>query len=157
MQTEETSGAGWIRDLVIDQKRFNELIRKRQVPGATLAVLVGDDLHTLASGVLNLDTGVDATPDSMFQLASITKVYTATVFMRLVERGLVSLDTPVTKVLPDFKVADPEVVRRVTMRHLLTHTSGIGGDFFAEPGAGTIASNVTWRRAPSWGRMSRSA
>jgi CubicO group peptidase (beta-lactamase class C family) len=115
---------------VIDQKRFDELVRKHQVPGATLAVLAGDVLRTLASGVLNLDTGVDATPDSMFQLASITKVYTATVFMRLAGQGLVGLDTPVTEVLPAFKVADPEVVRKVTMRHLMTHMSGIGGDFF---------------------------
>jgi CubicO group peptidase (beta-lactamase class C family) len=115
---------------VIDQERFDELIRKHRVPGATLAVLAGDDLHTLASGVLNLGTGVDVTPDSMFQLASITKVYTATVFMRLVEQGLVGVDTLVTEVLPDFTVADPEVARTVTMRHLLTHTSGIGGDFF---------------------------
>jgi CubicO group peptidase (beta-lactamase class C family) len=117
-------------NLMIGQRRFDELVRKRQVPGATLAVLVGDDVHALASGVLNLDTDVAATPDSMFQLASITKVYTATVFMRLVEQGLVGLGTPVSEVLPDFKVADPDVTRRVTMRHLLTHTSGIGGDFF---------------------------
>ena len=115
---------------MIGQKRFDELVREHQVPGATLAVLAGDELHTLASGVLNLGTGVEVTPDSMFQLASITKVYTATVFMRLAEQGLVSLDTAVQDVLPDFTAADPEVARQVTMRHLLTHTSGIGGDFF---------------------------
>jgi CubicO group peptidase (beta-lactamase class C family) len=115
---------------MMDQSRFDELVREHQVPGATLAVLTGEDLHTRASGVLNLDTGVEVTPDSMFQLASITKAYTATVFIRLAEQGLVGLDTAVREVLPDFKVADPEVARRVTMRHLLTHTSGIGGDFF---------------------------
>jgi CubicO group peptidase (beta-lactamase class C family) len=115
---------------MIGQERFDELVREHQVPGATLAVLAGDDLHTLASGVLNLGTGVEVTPDSVFQLASITKVYTATVFMRLAGQGLVGLDTAVREVLPDFKVADPEVARQVTMRHLLTHTSGIGGDFF---------------------------
>lgn len=114
----------------MDQKRFDELLAEHGVPGATLAVLAGDEVHALASGILNLDTGVEATTDSMFQLASITKTYTATVFMRLVEQGLVTLDTPVIEVLPDFKVADPEVTRNVTMRHLLTHTSGIGGDFF---------------------------
>jgi len=114
----------------MEQARFDELVREHQVPGATLAVLAGDDLRTLASGVLNLGTGVAATPDSMFQIASITKVYTATVFMRLVEQGLVGLDTRVREVLPDFAVADPEVARQVRMRHLLTHTSGIGGDFF---------------------------
>ena len=114
----------------MDQKRFDELLAEYGVPGATLAVLAGDEVHALASGILNLDTGVEATTDSMFQLASVTKPYTATVFMRLVEQGLATLDTPVVEVLPDFRVADPEVTRAVTMRHLLTHTSGIGGDFF---------------------------
>jgi CubicO group peptidase (beta-lactamase class C family) len=80
--------------------------------------------------VLNLATGVEATTDSLFQIASITKVYTATVFMRLVEQGLVGLDTPVVEVLPGFALADPEVAGKVTMRHLLSHTSGIGSDFF---------------------------
>jgi CubicO group peptidase (beta-lactamase class C family) len=120
----------------MDQKRFDELRAEHGVPGATLAVLVGADLHALASGILNLDTGVEATTDSIFQLASITKVYTATVFQRLVGQGLVALDTPVIEVLPDFKVADPAVTRAVTMRHLLTHTSGIGSDFFEATGRG---------------------
>jgi CubicO group peptidase (beta-lactamase class C family) len=114
----------------MDQKRFDELVLKHRVPGASLAVLAGDDVHRLASGVLNLATGVEATTDSLFQIASITKVYTATVFMRLVEQGLVGLDTRVVEVLPDFALADPDVAQKVTMRHLLSHTSGMGSDFF---------------------------
>ena len=55
------------RDGVMDQKRFDELLLKHQVPGATLAVLAGDDVSALASGVLNLATGVEATTDSLFQ------------------------------------------------------------------------------------------
>ena len=86
-------GFGSVRSRVMDQKRFDALVTEYGVPGATLAVLDGDEVHALASGVLNADTGVEATTDSMFQLASITKVYTATVFIRLVEEGLATLDT----------------------------------------------------------------
>jgi CubicO group peptidase (beta-lactamase class C family) len=114
----------------MDQMRFDELVRKHGIPGASLAVLAAGDVSALASGVLNLSTGVEATTDSLFQIASITKVYTATVFMRLVEQGLVGLDTPVVEVLPDFALAEPGVAQKVTMRHLLSHTSGIGSDFF---------------------------
>jgi CubicO group peptidase (beta-lactamase class C family) len=126
-------------DRVIDQKRFDELAARHNVPGASLAVLVGEELHELATGVLNTVTGVEATTDSLFQIASITKPYTATMFMRLVEQGLVGLDTRVVEILPDFKVADAEVTEQVTMRQLLTHTSGIAGDFFHDSGRGDDA------------------
>jgi CubicO group peptidase (beta-lactamase class C family) len=66
----------------------------------------------------------------------VTKVWTATVLMRLVEQGRVGLDTPVAEVLPGFRVADAAVSRQVTLQHLLTHTSGIDGDFFHDTGRG---------------------
>jgi CubicO group peptidase (beta-lactamase class C family) len=106
------------------------------VPGASLAVLADGEVTALATGVLHKGTGVAATTDSLFQIGSITKVYTATVLLRLVDQGLASLDTPVVEILPEFRVADPEVSRRVTLRHLLSHTSGISGDFFHDTGRG---------------------
>jgi len=60
----------------------------------------------------------------------MTKAYTATVVLALVDQGLAGVDAPVAELLPGFRVADPEVSRRVTLRHLLCHTSGINGDFF---------------------------
>src|SRR5690606_31875560 len=56
--------------------------------------------------------------------------------MQLVEEGKLDLDAPVRKVLPDFAVADAEVSARVTLRHLLNHTSGIDGDYFRDAGRG---------------------
>jgi len=56
--------------------------------------------------------------------------------LRLVDQGLATVDTPVAEILPGFRVADPEVSRRVTLRHLLCHTSGINGDFFLDTGPG---------------------
>jgi CubicO group peptidase (beta-lactamase class C family) len=119
--------------------RLDELAAKHKVVGASVAVLADGDIHTAAYGLLNLATGVEATTDSLFQTGSIGKVLAATVTLRLVEEGLLSLDDPVVRHLPEFKVADPEVTRQVTVRHLLTHTSGIDGDYFVDTGRGDDA------------------
>jgi CubicO group peptidase (beta-lactamase class C family) len=121
--------AGW-------QPRLEELARRHAVPGASLAVLADGEVTALATGVLHKGTGVEATTDSLFQIGSISKVYTATVLLRLVDQGLASVDTPVVEVLPNFRVADPQVSRQVTLRHRLSHTSGINGDFFHDTGRG---------------------
>jgi CubicO group peptidase (beta-lactamase class C family) len=91
---------------------------------------------TAAAGVLNLDTNVAATEDSLFQIGSITKLYTAALVMQLVEEGTVDLDVPVITYLPELTLRDAEVARAVTLRHLLTHTSGISGDHFPDLGRG---------------------
>lgn len=121
--------AGW-------QERFDGLARRHGVPGASLAVLSGGRVEQLATGLLNVGTGVTATTDSLFQIGSITKLYTATVVMRLVEQGLVALDTPVAEILPGFRVADEDTSRRVTVRNLLAHTSGISGEPEIDAGRG---------------------
>jgi CubicO group peptidase (beta-lactamase class C family) len=123
-------------DVASWRERFDGLARRHGVPGASLAVLAGGQVQALATGVLNTGTGVEATTDSLFQIGSITKAYTATVVMGLVEEGLVTLDTPVADVLPEFRVADVEATRNVTLRHLLAHTSGINGDLFIDTGRG---------------------
>src|SRR5262249_46601104 len=59
--------------------------------------------------------------------------------MRLVEQGRLALDEPIRRYLPDLRMSDPEVAARVTMRHLLTHTSGLPADNFAPMGGGDDA------------------
>jgi len=123
------------------QRRLTALAQRHHVPGASLGILRlqpgrDDELVEVAHGLLNRDTGVTATTDSVFQIGSITKVWTATVILQLVDEGLVELDTPVADVLPDLRLADADVTKRVTIRHLLTHTSGIDGDVFTDTGRG---------------------
>ena len=127
-----TSGGRAPLDAAHWQRRLAALAERHKVPGATLGILRGDELITLAHGVLNVDTGVTTTPDSVFQIGSISKVWTATLVMQLVDEGKLDLDAPLTDVLPDLKLA----VAGVTMRHLLTHTSGIDGDVFTDTGRG---------------------
>jgi CubicO group peptidase (beta-lactamase class C family) len=86
--------------------------------------------------VLNVRTGTPVTTDALFQIGSITKVWTATLVLQLVDEGRVDLDAPVRRYLPDFRVADDAVSAALTIQHLLTHTSGIDGDHFADTGRG---------------------
>jgi CubicO group peptidase (beta-lactamase class C family) len=118
------------------QPRLAELLREHDVQGAALGILHRGEVTEVAAGVLNLNTGVEVTPDAVFQVGSMGKSWTATVVMQLVDEGKVELDGPVRTYLPDFKVADPEVSEAVTIRHLLTHSSGIDGDHFEDTGRG---------------------
>lgn len=116
--------------------RLDDLTRAYGVPGAALAVWARGELSEAASGVVNIETRVPATPDTLFQIGSITKLYTAAICLQLVEEGKLSLDEPVRTWLPEFKVADAEAGARMTLRDLLTHRSGIEGDFFRDAGRG---------------------
>ncbi len=116
--------------------RLVELVDKYKVPGATLGILRDGAITDMAAGVLSVVTGYRSTPDAIFQIGSISKVWTATLIMQLVDEGKLDLDAPVRDVLPDFAVADEEVSAIVTTRHLLTHTSGIDGDVFDDTGRG---------------------
>ena len=115
---------------------LDALTRECGVPGAALAVWAGDELAEAAAGVCNIETQVPVTAETLFQIGSITKLYTAALAMQLVEEGRLDLDQPVRAVLPEFRVADEEVSARVTLRHLLSHTGGFTGDFFEDAGRG---------------------
>lgn len=121
------------------QDRLDALARQHGVPGATLAVGLDGELLDFATGVLNVNTGVATTPTSVFQIGSNTKLLTTTLVMQLVDAGDVDLDEPVRRYLPDFSLADRAVAEEITVRQLLTHSSGIQGDYFQGFGRGDEA------------------
>jgi len=116
--------------------RLDDARERHGTPGASIAVLAPGRVDVAATGLLNISTGVEATTDSLFQIGSITKVWTATLAMQLVDEGLLDLDVPIRTYLPEFRVADEGTSKAATTRHLLTHTSGIDGDHFADTGRG---------------------
>ncbi len=123
------------------ERRLETLAARHHVPGAALGILRlrpdrEDELVVAATGVLATATGVETTADSVFQIGSITKVFTATLLLQLVDEGKVELDAPVQRVLPELRLRDADVAERLTLRHLLTHTSGIDGDVFTDTGRG---------------------
>jgi len=104
---------------------------RRKIPGLALAVVQRGQVIKLAGyGLASVELDVPVTPDSVFELASLTKQFTAAAIMKLVEEGKVGLDEPVAKYLPP----TPSAWSAITIRHLLTHTAGLsrpGKDFVA--------------------------
>lgn len=91
-------------------------------PGLSAAVAVdGALVWSGASGLADIENGVPAIADSVYRIASISKPIAATAVMQLVEQGKIDLDAPIQTYFPAF----PEKEFSVTVRHLLTHTSGI--------------------------------
>ncbi|MCF6468387.1 beta-lactamase family protein [Nonomuraea sp. MG754425] len=119
-------------------ERLPGLIAEHHVPGAVIGVHADGEHLERAAGVLNTRTGVPVTTDSLFQIGSISKVWTATLALQLVEDGRLDLDRPVRAYLPDFRPAD-ESAALITTRHLLCHTAGFEGDRFTDTGRGDDA------------------
>jgi D-alanyl-D-alanine carboxypeptidase len=97
-------------------------MRKRHLPAVAVVVIrEGKVVKEKAYGLANIELNVPASDDTIFQIASTTKAFTATAIMSLVEEGKFSLDERVRKILPQLPLA----WNGVTVRHLLTHTSGL--------------------------------
>ncbi len=97
-------------------------MNEQKIPGVSIAVARGGrTLLAKGYGLANVELDVKASPSTVYRIGSLTKQFTAAATMRLVEAGRIALDDPIEKYLPDYPVAG----RRITIRHLLTHTSGI--------------------------------
>ena len=129
----------------IDQT-LREGIERRKIPCVAAMVASPDKiLYSGAFGKRDSASGVDVQPDSIFQIASMTKAITSVAAMQLVERGRLKLDEPVAKHLPElgnlnviqgFDAAGKPILRPavkpITLRHLLTHTSGFAYPTWSE-------------------------
>lgn len=118
------------------ERRLPELIAEHKVPAAAVAVYAGGEVLDYATGLLSKATGVAATPDSVFQIGSITKTWTATLVMQLVDEGQVDLDRPVRDYVPELALADEAAAAAMTVRQVLCHTAGFEGDIFTDTGKG---------------------
>jgi CubicO group peptidase (beta-lactamase class C family) len=116
-------------------------MKRLHVPGVAIGIIDGpaNAIHTAAFGVTNVETGVPVTTDTLFQIGSISKTFTGTLAMIMVEAGRLDLDVPIRTYLPDLTLADETVAANVTMRHLLNHTGGWVGDIFDDTGWGDDA------------------
>ena len=114
-------------------------MKKLKVPGAAVGVLKSGRRYTKGYGITNVDHPLPVDENTLFQIGSTTKTYTATAAMMLVEQGKLDLDRPVRSYLKDFKLKNQEAAKKVTLRHLLTHMGGWLGDYFNETGRGDDA------------------
>lgn len=112
-------------------------IRENRIVGAVVLVAKnGEVIYQRAAGLADRENATPMRADAIFRLASVTKPIVSVVIMHLVEAGLISLDDPVARWFPDFRPSLPDgAVPAITVRHLLTHTSGLSYRF-QEPGGG---------------------
>jgi len=134
--TEQAVGTGL--DVGLETHARERMTRWR-VPGVAVGELSGETRAVAGFGVASLETGYPVHPDSLFQIGSISKVFTATLVVMLVEEGKLDLDTPVITWAPDLKLADPTAREQVTLGMLLCHSAGFYGDFFEDFGMGDDA------------------
>lgn len=93
-------------------------------PGGALLVMKGDStLYLKCFGIADMESGEKITPNTLFNLGSISKTFVASGIAIMEERGLLSPADPVSRYFPEFK--NREIAERVTIMHLLTHTSGL--------------------------------
>ncbi len=119
--------------------RLQTEMKRLKIPGAAIGILHEGQEFYAGFGKTSLENPLPVTPDTLFQVGSISKTFTATLLMQLMEAGKLKLDSPVRKILPKFKMSDKEVEKSLTTRHLLTHTGGWIGDYFNDFGNGDDA------------------
>jgi D-alanyl-D-alanine carboxypeptidase len=110
------------------------------VPAVQVAVSQGGRIiYAEAFGVTDQGTAIAATPRSVMQTGSVTKQFTAAAILRLAERGSLSLDDRIEKFVPEF---DPRGAT-ITLRHLLSHRSGVRSSWWPPSGGFPLFSPVT--------------
>jgi CubicO group peptidase (beta-lactamase class C family) len=114
-------------------------MERYHVPGVALGVIHSNQEFTAGFGVTSVEHPLPVDADTLFQIGSTTKTFTATLAMRLVETGKLDLDMPIRAYLPDLRLRDEDVAARVALRHLLTHRGGWVGDYFEDTGDGDDA------------------
>jgi CubicO group peptidase (beta-lactamase class C family) len=102
-------------------------MQRRNIPGLSLAVVRGGEiLHAKGYGLSNVELSVAASPETIYQSGSVGKQFTATLAMMLVEEGKLSLDDRIGKHI----AGAPDIWKDITLRHLLTHTSGLSNSLY---------------------------
>ena len=113
--------------------RVAAVMKMSEVPGAWVAIVEGDKAtHARGYGIRALGTTERVDADTLFQIGSTTKAFTAAALAILVEDGKIGWDDRVIDHLPGFRMYDPWVTREITIRDLLVHRSGLG------PGQGDL-------------------
>lgn len=114
-------------------------MKETGTPGVAVGVFRNGRAYAQGFGVTNINAPADVDTQTLFQIGSTGKTFTASAAMRLVEQGKLDLDVPVRRYFKELALKDADVAKRVTLRHLLTHTGGWAGDFFGDTGQGDDA------------------
>lgn len=117
-------------------EKIEEIRIKNNIAGMSVAITdVNGVLYKEGFGFENaLRPEVRTYPDAMYKIASMTKPITSAIILRLCQEGVLDLETPVKQYLPWLTLSRPEAEETMTLRHLLTHTSGLPNDDYLPEG-----------------------
>jgi CubicO group peptidase (beta-lactamase class C family) len=133
MGTQELVALATIDDLVREQ------MAKWGVPGLTVGILHQGNVETAGYGITSIETNQPVVPETLFQIGSISKIFTTTLVMTVVDEGKLDLDTPIVHYIPNLPLADETARKTITTRHVVTHMAGFYGDRFDDQGIGDDA------------------
>ena len=104
---------------------LHEIMTRWNIPGLAVGIVKDNEIvYAKGFGVQSLETRAPVTLDSVFCVQSVSKCFVATAVMQLAERGKLDLDVPLVQYLPYFQL-DDERCRQITVRQILSHTSGM--------------------------------
>jgi CubicO group peptidase (beta-lactamase class C family) len=138
-----------------------ELIEEMHIPGLAVGVIYGDNSYSAGLGVTKVGTDEAVTPDTKFQIGSVTKTFLSTLAMQLSEQGKLDLNARVVDILPWWRVADPDATSKARVVDLFHHRAGWYGDHGFLPSSRSIRSikpgcttTPVSPSRPMWCRMS---
>ncbi|HHW18301.1 MAG TPA: beta-lactamase family protein [Firmicutes bacterium] len=122
--SENVTGAEF--NVPVFEEFVKSLIEEHNAPGLAVGVISGGNVvYCRGFGYRDLDKKLPVTENTVFGIASVSKSFTALGILQLSEKGLVSIEHPVKRYLPELGLPDPAMADRVTIHNFLTHTSGI--------------------------------
>ncbi|MET8160200.1 serine hydrolase domain-containing protein [Sphaerisporangium sp. NPDC005289] len=123
-----------------DLREFVEATATRLgIPGVAVGVWAGGQEAYAYHGVTSVDNPLPVDQDTLYEVGSVSKTFTATALMRLAADGRVALEAPVRRYVPELVLSDERAAAEVTVAHLLNHTSGLDWAILADTGEGDDA------------------
>jgi len=113
-------------DIATYEANAKKVIETEQIPGASVAIAInGKRKYEHGFGYRHVDKQLPVTAETVFGIASMTKSFACVAIMQLQEAGKLSVHDPVVNYLPNFHVPESTYTNKITIHHLMTHTSGI--------------------------------
>lgn len=127
-----------IDQIVLDLDSYTETVRKSwNVPAIAVVIVHKGKIYTILKGTRSISDNSPINEHTRFHVLSLTKGITATVMLKLAEQGRISLDDPIAKYVPDFKLSNPKATAMLTIGHVLAQSVGLkafAGDSFLKLG-----------------------
>lgn len=127
-----------IDEIVSDMDAYTGATRESwNVPAIAVVIVHKGKVYTILKGAKSISDSSPINAHTRFQLLSLTKGMTATLMLKLAEQGRISLDDPIIKYIPNFKLSDPKATKMVTIGHVLAQSVGLkafAGDSFLKFG-----------------------